>query len=367
MGQFCVPVKSIRKLAALGPDSEKSGFAMAWVLLALGGGVLWLIVLRGFWPSLDVLSPLGPHAFAGAAVAAIALMLTRGRTLFLMGSIGTILLVPSLLSLDALERRDDRRLPWHDASLSQRDVLPQLRVLAINTWHSNGNLGELRSYIHGADADVVVLSEFGPNKQAMLGSLKAAYPYQESCAAAWACSQVLLSRVPFARSGTRMPTPKTPPMVWAEFRVGSVDAAKLTVIGTHVFRPTRRHDIHKAQLEGLANIVRKTDGSVIVAGDFNMTRMSQSFDDFSYASGLVAPTRLLASWPAWPIPLPQFQLDYAFVSQDLQVLDQRLGHMIGSDHLPLWSAVRLPARSSVIAGQPQRQQTQSGNAASLVR
>ena len=55
---------------------------MAWVLLALGGGILWLIVLRGFWPSLDVLSPLGPHAFAGAAVAAVALMLTRGRTVF---------------------------------------------------------------------------------------------------------------------------------------------------------------------------------------------------------------------------------------------------------------------------------------------
>lgn len=367
MGQFCVPVNLIRRLAALASSGERSAMAAAWVLLALGGGIMWLIVLRPFWPVLDVLSPLGPHAFAGAAVAAIALMLTRGRTFFLMSSLGAILLAPSLLSLDALERRGERRLPWHDAILSQRDPLPQLRVLAINTWHANGNLGELRSYIHGADADVVVLSEFGPNKQAMLGSLKAAYPYQASCAASWACSQVLLSRVPFVRSGTRMPTPRTPPMVWAEFRVGAVDAAKLTVIGTHVFRPTRRHDLHKAQLVGLANIVRKTEGSVILAGDFNMTRMSQSFDDFSYASGLMAPPRLLASWPAWPIPLPQFQLDYVFVSQDLQVLDQRLGHMIGSDHLPLWSAVRLPERGSVIAERPQQQQTTSKIAGNVLR
>ena len=350
MGQFRVPVNPFRRLAALAPDGERSGVAVAWTMLALGGVILWLIVLRAWWPALDVLSPLGPHAFAGAAVASIALLLTRGRTFFLMSSLGAILLAPSLLSLDALERRGERRLPWHDAILSQRDVVPQLRVLAINTWHANGNLAELRSYIHGADADVVVLSEFGPNKQAMLGSLRAAYPYQESCAAAWACSQVLLSRLPFTRAGTRMPTPRTPPMVWAEFRVGSVEAAKLTVIGTHVFRPTRRHDLHKAQLAGLADIVRKTDGSVILAGDFNMTRMSQGFDDFSYASGLAAPERLLASWPAWPIPLPQFQLDYVFVSRDLQVLDQRLGHMIGSDHLPLWSAVRLPERGSVIAG-----------------
>lgn len=360
MGQYRVPVNvpvnPIERLAALAQGRERSGSAAAWVMLAVGGGILWLIVLRGLWPVLDVLSPLGPHAFAGAAVASIALMLTRGRSIFLMGSLGAILLAPSLLSLDALERPSERRLPWHDAIVSQRDAVPQLRVLAINTWHSNGNLAELRSYIQGADADVVVLSEFGPNKLALLDGLRSAYPYQESCAASWACSQVLLSRVAFSRSGTRMPTPRTPPMVWAEFHVGAVNAARLTVIGTHVFRPTRRHDLHKAQLAGLADLVRKTEGSVILAGDFNMTRMSQSFDDFTYASGLVAPARLLASWPAWPIPLPQFQLDYVFVSQDLQVLDQRLGHMIGSDHLPLWSAVRLPERGSVIAEQPRRQE-----------
>lgn len=333
-----------------GAWERRSGLALSWLVLAAGGLVLWLIVLRGIWPVLDILSPLGPHAFAGAIAAAIALMLGRGRLLFLFGSIGLIVITPSLIALGALEAPGERRMPWHDAVSDRGDVAPQIRVLAINTWHANRDLAGLQRYIASADADVVVLSEFGPNKEPLLDALQRTYPYQASCAREWACSQVLVSRHPFVRSGTRMPTLRNPPMVWAEFHVGTGKAAKLTVVGTHIFRPSRRHDWHMAQLRGLARFVRETEGSVIVAGDFNMTRMSQSFDDFTFASGLAAPDRTLASWPAWPLPLPQFQLDHIFVSSDLEVLHQRLGHRVGSDHLPLWSSVRLPAQATIMAG-----------------
>ncbi len=341
--------KSPKKRAKTDAHKDRSGLASAWIILLGSGLVLWAILLRGLFPILDVLSPVGPHAFATGAMAAIALMLNRLRPYFMIGSVGVILITPSVLSLIALEDPTERRRPWHDAVMGSRDVIPQLRVLSINTWHSNEDLAGLERYIVRADADVVALSEFGPNKVALLGRLKHAYPYQVSCAGAWACSQALLSRVPFSRSGTQMPSPKSPPLVWAEFHVGAADVAKLTVIGTQIYRPSRRQDWHLAQLAGLAARVRKTEGSVVVAGDFNTTRMSQSFDDFVYASGLDVPERLLASWPAWPLPLPQFQLDYVFVSRDLEVLEQRLGPMIGSDHLPLWTSVRLPQRATIMA------------------
>ena len=353
-GPVCVGALSVVSIAL--EDKEKAGsrddgegLYLAWGVLIVAFIILWGALLRGFLPMLDVLSPLAPHAFAAAVSAAIALMLGRWRAYFLMSALGLIAIMPSVLSLVALERPDQRRQPWHDAVAGARDAIPQMRVLSINTWHHNSDLDGLARYVAGADADVVVLSEFGPNKQHILDQLRGAYPYQASCTAVWACSQALLSRLPFVRAGTRVPTANSPPMVWAEFRFGTVDAAKVTVIGTHVYRPSRRHDWHLAQLAGLAAHVRNTDGSVILAGDFNMTRMSQSFDDFVYASGLGTPERLLASWPAWPVPLPQLQFDYVFVSADLQVLDQRLGHSIGSDHLPLWTSVRLPQRPSVLA------------------
>ena len=342
--------KVLRRLVKFGPVDEWLGTILAWGVLIGGGLVLWGILLRGIFPVLDILSPLGPHAIAAAASAAIALMLERWRPFFLISALGAILVTPSVISIMALKDRNHHRQPWHDtAAGSARDEVPQLRVLSINTWHSNHDLAGLARYVLSADADVVVLSEFGPNKIPLLEGLKRAYPHQASCAAIKACSQVLLSRIPFVRSGTLLPTLKSPPIVWAEFHIGTVDVAKLTVMGTHVYRPSRRPDWHLAQLAGLAALVRKTEGSVVVAGDFNMTRMSQSFDDFTYASGLAAPSRLLASWPAWPVPLPQFQLDYAFVSNDIEILDQRLGHMIGSDHLPLWTAVSLPQRATVMA------------------
>ncbi len=337
--------KYLKEKAQSGGGEDRSGLASAWLVLLGSGLVLWAILLRGLFPVLDIISPVGPHAFAAAAVAAIALMLERWRPHFLMTALGVIMITPSVLSLVALEDRADRRQPL----AGHRDEIPQLRVLAINTWHSNGDLKGLARYIIGADADVIVLSEFGPNKARLLDKLKRSYPHQVSCAAVWACSQALLSRKPFARSGTQLPSLTSPPLVWAEFHVGTVDVTKLTVFGTHIYRPSRRHEWHLAQLAGLAARVRKTEGSVVVAGDFNMTRMSQSFDDFVYASGLDSPSRLLATWPAWPLPLPQFQFDYAFVSRDLEVLEQRLGHTIGSDHLPLWTSVRLPQRATVMA------------------
>ena len=344
-----VSVKALDEHKRPDGDADRSGLVLAWLILIASGLVIWGIMLRALFPPLDILSPLGPHAFATGAAAAIALMLSRWRSFFLISALGAILVTPSLLSLVALEEPGEQRQPWHDALAGVRDTVPQLRVLSINTWHSNTNLPGLARYLASADADVVVLSEFGPNKQPLLEQLRTVYPHQVSCAAIWACSQVLLSRIPFVRSGTRRPTLSNPPMVWAQFHVGTVDVAKLTVIGTHIYRPSRRRDWHLAQLAGLAAYVRKTEGSVIVAGDFNMTRMSQSFDDFTFASGLETPGRLLASWPAWPVPLPQFQLDYVFVSSDLGILDQRLGHMVGSDHLPLWTSVRLPEHASIMA------------------
>ena len=326
--------------------------ALAWAMLLAGGAVLWMTVLRDLWPALDMAAPLALHALAATVIAALTLLLKTGRLMFLASSLGVVAITPSLLMLDARERPGEERLPWH-RNVAARDTPRVLRLLAINAWHSNSAPDLLAGYVARADADVVLLSEFGPDKAALLAQLKRKYPYQASCAEAWACSQVLLARERFDRSGVRMPTLTNPPMVWAEFRSGGASGSKVTVVGTHIYRPSKRHDWHRAQLTGLADFVRRIDGEVIVAGDFNMTRLSASFDEFVAASGLAAPTRVLASWPAWPtpMPLPQVQIDHVFVSPQLAVVDQRVGRPVGSDHLPLWSAIRLPAKPTIMAGE----------------
>lgn len=336
----------------------------AWGILVAGGAILWMTVLRNSWPVLDIAAPLSLHALAATIVAAVSLMLRRGRLLFLAGALGGVLVTPSLLTLDVREQPGLSRLHWQAVSgipgYGEADGTRVLRVLALNAFHKNERPGVLVDYLSRADADVVVLSEFGPEKAALLGRLKKAYPFQVSCAEKWACSQVLLSRQPFSRSGTVMPGLQSPPLVWAEFRMGDgtgggAAGPMVTVIGTHIYRPSRRYDWHRAQLAGLAKRLRAIDGAVVVAGDFNMTRLSASYAEFLDETGMVAPERELASWPAWPqaMPLPQVQIDHLFTSADLEVLEQRIGAPVGSDHLPLWSAIRLPQKATVLAGRPQ--------------
>lgn len=328
----------------------------AWLLLAGAGAVLWMVALREIWPALDIAAPLMVHALFAAPIAAATLMLPRGRMLFFVSALGALLMAPSLLTLDARETGQATgvmRLSKSEGVDRLADAgRPLLRVLAINTWRHNSSLDELARYLVRADAEIVVLSEFGPEKQHLLERLKRAFPYQAGCAHLDACSQVLLSRERFERAGSVMPSLSSPPLVWAEYRGGG---NKVTVFGTHVFRPSRHFRWHRDQLEGLARRIRNTEGSVIVAGDFNASRLSRTFTDFLDASGLNVSDRELASWPAWPawlagIPLPQVQIDHLVVSRDLAIVDQRIGAPVGSDHLPLWSAIRLADRATIMAG-----------------
>ncbi|MGE0855563.1 MAG: endonuclease/exonuclease/phosphatase family protein [Hyphomicrobiaceae bacterium] len=332
----------------LPPKRGRVVAAVAWSMMLAGGVVLWMTALRSLWPPLDVASPLLFHALALIGIAAATLLLRARRAFFLLSCLGVLAIAPSVMTLDAREGPASIALPWHRPA-STRDGVPAVRVLSLNTGHANGDLDRLRRYILLARADIVVLSEFGPNKSELLRQLRRAFPYQAGCSETWACSQVLLSRLPFHRSGTRMPDLDGPPLVWAEFHFSNESTAKLTVFGTHIYRPSRRHAWHAAQLDGLARIMQRTEGSIVVAGDFNMTHLSRSFEEFSAGSGLRASSRTLASWPAWPLPLPQVQLDHVFVSPDVEVLDQRLGRLVGSDHLPIITSIRLPHAPTLIA------------------
>jgi endonuclease/exonuclease/phosphatase (EEP) superfamily protein YafD len=108
------------------------------------------------------------------------------------------------------------------------------------------------------------------------------------------------------------------------------------------------------ELSALANRIGMAGGSQIVMGDLNCSEGSPVFDDFVRGSGL-RDTRLgFGRQPSWPsnIPLIWIAIDHAFVSEDLAVLDRRLGPAIGSDHFPMILDIA-PARSAAIGSSSQ--------------
>jgi endonuclease/exonuclease/phosphatase (EEP) superfamily protein YafD len=111
------------------------------------------------------------------------------------------------------------------------------------------------------------------------------------------------------------------------------------VILTHPLPPMSATALEqqRAQLDTIAAHVRTTDRPVMVMGDFNATPWSRPFLRFERGSGL-CDTRsgfgVQASFPSSSRFL-RIPIDHVLVSCSIGVRERRVGHDVGSDHLPV--------------------------------
>jgi endonuclease/exonuclease/phosphatase (EEP) superfamily protein YafD len=284
----------------------------------------------------DLMAPLTGH-FLGIGLAASLALLTRRLSLLLAGTLATFLAHAGLGVASCC--RPPPAPVVHTSALS--NLAPpgasDLSLLALNTWHRHGDLARLAAYLARADVDLMLLSEFGPNKRGLLKDLKASHPHQVGCAGEGACSLALLSRLPLESAGAGHIGSSKLAFVWA--RLGGV-----TVIGTQLVRPMRDPWWHQRQMAELVEFIGRIPGPVILAGDLNTTPWSSSYRALRRGAGLLPARRLNPTWPAWPLAFPQLALDHIFVSSDLSVRAAGTGPAVGSDHLPIWAVVeRRPA------------------------
>lgn len=337
---------------------DRAGRLASWVSLAVA-----LILLVMAWagqlsPRLDVVAHLTSHLLGLSASAVVALLMARHQLLVLGAGIAVTIATHSALSLlGARDFPDDAYgvvragiapsafAPTSARAATAKDVRAPLNVISLNSWHSNKSPQALVAYLKRARADVVIMIEFGPSKLALLAQLKGDYPYQVHCATRWYCSLAMISRQPFIAAKAMAPSKTKPALIWARLSTsgvgarGGADSRIVTVIGTHIYRPSSKASLHATHLRELASFVNSIKTPYVLAGDFNATPWSHSYRQFLQDSGLKSSGRMLPSWPAWPLALPQFAIDHLFVSQELQVLHRGVGPQIGSDHLPIWASV----------------------------
>lgn len=307
------------------------------VAIALASGGVGLALIGDAWPPADILAPLLVHLLAFGGVAAIALLTGRRQLATLLA--GGILILGGHTALSQAHCCGEARLA-SDGGVAAPAValgVPLLKVVMLNTWHDHPAPGTIAGVLDGLDADIAVLAEFGPNKQAVLAALALRFPHQVSCAVAWNCSLVLLSRLPIEQSGYASPVPGRPALIYARIKA---PGGLITVVGTHVWRPSRDPWRHGAEMRGLAEFVRSVAGPVILAGDLNASPWSASFQSLLRRAGLGGPRRLLPNWPARPLVAPQVAIDHVLVSADFAVAESGVGHAMGSDHLPVWAHIR---------------------------
>jgi len=304
-------------------------------LLVLCGANLALVVaVAGSISALsDVLAPLTGH-FMGVGLAASLALLTRRLSALLLGILATFLVHAWLGLAACCHPPPPTAVTGGLSTIASAGAAHDLSVLALNAWHNHADPSRLSAYLAEVDADLVVLSEFGPNKRALLAPLKPTHPFQIDCAEEWSCSLALLSRIPFASAGTGHLAEGKLAFVWARLAGG------VTVLGTHLYRPSRDPWLHEQQMLELVQFIDRIPGPVILAGDLNTTPWSKTYRTLRRVAGLVPASTLRPTWPAWPLAFPQVALDHIFVSPDLSVSAAGTGPAVGSDHLPIWAVVQ---------------------------
>ena len=96
--------------------------------------------------------------------------------------------------------------------------------------------------------------------------------------ARWRCCRAFPSR----RPGSARIASDKPAFVWA--RLGG----SLTIIGTHLNRPSRDPWLHERQMAALAQFVRRIDGPLVLAGDLNTSPWSNAFRKLRVGNGALA-------------------------------------------------------------------------------
>jgi endonuclease/exonuclease/phosphatase (EEP) superfamily protein YafD len=316
------------------------GRRLAFLVLA-SANVALVLALAGPLGALgDVVAPLTGHLVGIGLTASLALLVRRAVPLILAA--GGLLTVAVHVCL-GVAGCCAPPVPTRASPLAKvAHASPEsLTVLALNAWHRLGDRQRLESYLKSAPADVIVLSEFGPDQRPMLARLKGAYPFQVECADRRSCALALISRRSLTASGlgpiaADRQADASEPMahfVWA--KVGE----SLTIIGTHILRPSRDPWLHQRQMSALSRFLRNIDGPLVLAGDLNASPWSNAFHHLRAATGLLPASVLTPTWPAWPVPLPQVALDHILVSSDLSVAAAGTGPAVGSDHLPVWAQI----------------------------
>ncbi len=231
-----------------------------------------------------------------------------------------------------------------------------IRVMTYNIlWRDSDYLATV-DLIRAADADVVALQEINPESENILReALADDYPYMMmNTLSALRTGEIgLLSRFPIIESATFNG-------VFNDQRVLiDVDGTPLVIYNMHAAIPRGwttpfvfNIDQRTSDINGLIAAVKSETERVIVMGDFNMTDLSDSYQDLTAV--LVDSYRQVGWAMGWThagplvrqsalMDLRVLRLDYIFVSPTgLRPLNAMVWHESGgSDHLPVVATIEV--------------------------
>jgi endonuclease/exonuclease/phosphatase (EEP) superfamily protein YafD len=244
---------------------------------------------------------------------------------------------------------------------------PTLKIVTFNIWGDNARLAQVDAWLQEVQPDLVLLQEIpftlADNEALEVNRL---YPYQAGqSTAVHPYGNLFLSRYPIlleeALPGEGVPAQQ-------RFTI-DVNGRIIAVYNVHLAQPIGEsrlpnlpesfvtHSIlnynnstRNQEIRQLLKWVKQESGSVIVAGDFNMSDHAAIYGELSdllVDSFREAGTGLGKSWPVRIVnEIPPYiplllRVDYIWHSQDLRTVTAHRGPQLGSDHLPFYAELEL--------------------------
>lgn len=227
-------------------------------------------------------------------------------------------------------------LPVYGSSTEVRSGGRKLRVLMANVLTSNREHAKLLDLIQNENPDLILAIETDYLWIDGLRELERDYPHHRAVPRNDNFGIALYSKLPLVSVEFPELGESFVPSLVA--RVGQ-GGEELTLIGVHTLPPRgeRYSNVRNSQMAAAAVLARNAMGPVIAMGDFNITPWSPFFSDFVQSSGLSDSRRGFGIQPTWTARrnFLRIPIDHAFVSDEVGVVDRRVGPDIGSDHFPV--------------------------------
>ncbi len=227
-------------------------------------------------------------------------------------------------------------VPWYLPTDAPEPSDADVRLLHVNLYVGNSDTDRLLSLVDDVDPDLLFLQEFTPDWQAAIEPLTSSYPYRVVEVRDDPFGIGLYSKYPLDAITVIESAPLGNPEIVATALVGG---ERLNIISTHPMIPlgTSNYFNRNLQLDGVADLARRSPRPLIVVGDLNITMWAHHYHRLEEESGLSNARRgfgIGPTWPAWLFP-GLIPIDHVLVSDDLVVTEFTAGPNIGSDHLPI--------------------------------
>jgi endonuclease/exonuclease/phosphatase (EEP) superfamily protein YafD len=233
---------------------------------------------------------------------------------------------------------------WPQAMTDRGKPMPGAPVLTLysaNLLVTNTNVDAVKASVAAANPDILVLIEAPLIVSEHANELFPQYPHRLRSPwpgfGAGTSGNMILSRWPLTPGKIRAPG-----LSYALAKV-ETPLGPLNVVGVHMTRPWpfQFEWGQLTQAMTLNTLVKKLDGPVVVAGDFNSVSSARVGRQIRSDIGMKANPGWPGTWPSMAPAIFGFTIDQVYRTPDLAVVDRKIGKRTGSDHRPVITRLTL--------------------------